>query len=159
LLAFAAAIARDPIAANNAPTTPVPQQPIVLATPPPLAPAAPRRDPFEGDAAGVGPGPNATPPALPAPPPLPVPLGSAPLGAPGAERVAAIATGARPYALVASGDRTRVVTIGDRVDGASITAIAIDGVRLSDGRTLTIAAADAVLPAPARTQRTLGDSP
>lgn len=49
-------------------------------------------------------------------------------------------TGTHPFALLDDGVTTRVVTIGDRIDGLVILAITAAGVRLADGTMLTMAA-------------------
>jgi hypothetical protein len=144
LLSFAAAAARDPIAARPVPAAAPSPSPPLVATTQRFVEIVPRRDPFVGDPAAT---PVRSNPPLPAPPPpipsaiVPLPPGTAIVPTQSAERVTAIVSGARrPFALVAAADRTRVVTVGDRVDGAPIVAISADGVRLRDGRTLRIGA-------------------
>jgi hypothetical protein len=148
LLAFAAAAWHDPLAAQTPPPPePLPVATTALATPRRVAAVAPRRDPFVGAPVSSAAQPVTDAPAFPrvAPPPIPgaptAAIGNAAQG----ERVTAIVTGAHPYALVANGERTRVVTIGDRVAGVPIAAIGVQGVRLADGRSLMI---DAVIPTP-----------
>lgn len=51
-------------------------------------------------------------------------------------RVTAIATGAQPTAVISSGAQTRVVGVGDTLDGATIERIDETGVELSGGRRL-----------------------
>ncbi len=68
--------------------------------------------------------------------------------------VTAVITGPHPYALVDEGGTTRVLTVGDRIDGDAITAIGAGGVRLSRGTLLAVAPASGTvlppqLPAPA----------
>ena len=53
-------------------------------------------------------------------------------------RVTAIVTGAQPAAIVDAGAALRVVTAGDALDGSTITAIDDDGIRLADGRRLSL---------------------
>jgi hypothetical protein len=142
LLAFAAAVTRDPIAARSAPPTLVRAPHVPLPSPPPFVAVLPHRDPFDGEPQPIG-TPHGTPAAMPA---IPATIGLLPpnaavAGGTPAPRVTAIVSGAHPYALVETTGRTRVVTIGERVAGASIVAIGIDGVRLSDGKTLTIGTA------------------
>jgi hypothetical protein len=85
------------------------------------------------------------PPALPVMPALRLPrlpqnmvqmphvaLQAAPL------RVTAVATGSDPTAIVESGGVPRVVTIGDSLDGSTITAIDDDGIRLTGKRHLLL---------------------
>jgi len=57
-------------------------------------------------------------------------------------RVSAVGVGARREALVDEGGHTRLVTIGDRLDGAPVTAIDDGGITLADGRRLVLAPAD-----------------
>ncbi|HZO92448.1 MAG TPA: hypothetical protein VFB22_01670 [Candidatus Baltobacteraceae bacterium] len=73
------------------------------------------------------------------------PSGFAP---PAGVRVAAIVTGEHPAALVTDGSGTRLVGVGERVDGTRITAIAERGVRLADGRVLSLDVAPKRDPAP-----------
>ena len=54
--------------------------------------------------------------------------------------VTAVATGSDPTAIVESGGVPRVVTIGDSLDGSTITAIDDDGIRLSGNRRLSLEA-------------------
>jgi hypothetical protein len=53
--------------------------------------------------------------------------------------VTAVITGPHPFALVDEAGTTRVLTVGDRVDGEAIVAIGADGVRLSGGTVLAVA--------------------
>ena len=62
--------------------------------------------------------------------------------APQAARVAAVVTGAHPFALVDEAGTTRVVTVGDRVAGDTVAAITAGGVRLEHGGTLAAAPAE-----------------
>jgi hypothetical protein len=72
---------------------------------------------------------NDTIPALP---------GSAPDPVPGSPRVTAIVTGPHPYAMLETGGVHELKGLGDPVGGVAIVAIAIDGVRLRDGRRLAV---------------------
>lgn len=56
-------------------------------------------------------------------------------------RVTAVVTGAHPYALVDDAGTTRIVTVGDNIASDAITAITAGGVRLANGRMLTVAPA------------------
>jgi hypothetical protein len=60
--------------------------------------------------------------------------------------ISATILGPHPSALVVDDRATRLVTVGDRVAGARIVAIAADGITLDDGRRLT-------LPSPRATAR------
>lgn len=53
-------------------------------------------------------------------------------------RVTAIATGARPTAIVESGASVRAVSIGDPLDGSHVTSILDDAVRLENGKRLLL---------------------
>jgi hypothetical protein len=53
-------------------------------------------------------------------------------------RVTAIVTGPHPYAMLETGGVHEIKGLGDRVGGVAIVAIAIDGVRLGDGRRLAV---------------------
>ncbi|MBV9736745.1 MAG: hypothetical protein JO177_01145 [Candidatus Eremiobacteraeota bacterium] len=46
-------------------------------------------------------------------------------------RLLAVAVGGQPQAIVAAGAQTRIVTIGDVVDGHRIAAIVLDGLRFA----------------------------
>jgi len=164
LLAFAAAVARDPIAARPAPPSAPTVPPTVRSRPTTFVASVPRRDPFDGEPEAPAAQAN-SPAAAAAPPPIPsaivpLPPGAAFVGTQSVERVTAIASGARrPFALLAAADRTRVVTVGDRVDGSSIIAITVDGVRLRDGRTFGIGATPSVPAAPPPAVRVPGGTP
>lgn len=100
----------------------------------------PRRDPFAGGA------PLVRRPLAASVPPLVAPIAGrapaeppSPPSMPAAPRVTAIVTGERSYALVEDAGRTRVVTAGDRLSGQRIAWIAIDGVHLAGGATLSVA--------------------
>jgi hypothetical protein len=168
LLAFAGAVAHDPIAARSVSPPAMRMHHDVLAAQPRIAVVVPRRNPFDGETLSSA---ESTSPPLPLPPvpavlaPLPPNAGIAAGGS--AERLTAIVSGTHPYALLEAANGTRVVTVGERIGGAPILAIGIDGVRLGDGRTLSVGAvtpsALAVPPAlvpspPSRTPLTLGGS-
>jgi hypothetical protein len=57
-------------------------------------------------------------------------------------RVSAVAIGAHPEALIGDGGHTRLVTVGDRLDGTTVTTIDDGGVTLADGRRLVLAPTD-----------------
>jgi hypothetical protein len=82
------------------------------------------------------------PPVLPAPPPLPrLPaprVVSAIAPAPALSHVSAIVTGTQPTAIVDSAEGTRLVGLGDALDGSSVAAIANDAVVLANGKRLTL---------------------
>ncbi len=61
-------------------------------------------------------------------------------------RVTAIITGAHPSALVDENGTARIITVGDTFAGARVTRIDVRGVRLGNGFTLAVAAADATPP-------------
>ncbi|GAC1392555.1 MAG: hypothetical protein NVSMB31_10820 [Vulcanimicrobiaceae bacterium] len=58
---------------------------------------------------------------------------SLPPGAPTNSVVSAVITGDRPQALITDGDRTRILSDGDRLDGHKVRAITTLGVYLDDG--------------------------
>jgi hypothetical protein len=104
----------------------------------PPAPVAPQGDAFAPRAA-IDDDP------LPAPPvralqPLPrLPVAPAALVRPlPPTRVTAIATGTQPTAIIDSGGTTRVVGIGDDLDGSTIERIDEAGVALANGRQLLL---------------------
>jgi hypothetical protein len=120
-----------------------------------LADVVPRRDPFAGgDTPATRPSPGSPQtsiamPALPALPQIPAALRPLPpnagagdaafpfaTGARTSAVVTAVITGPHPFALVDDGGATRVLTVGDRIDGDAIAAIDADGVRLSGGTAL-----------------------
>ena len=130
----------------------------------------PRRDPFAGDPPAAHPRKSPTAPtgAIPSIPEIPAAIRPLPAnaGASGsalpftpssstfitstARHITAVVTGAHPFALLEEGETTRVVTVGDRIDGTAIIAITSTGMRLSDGTTLLIEAASSTpLPYPA----------
>lgn len=104
-----------------------------------ITPIAPRNDAFAPRATLDDDEPRA---AVPSPPPLaPMPNAHPPLARPAQRapiRVTAVATGDHPTAIIAEGGASRVVTIGDRVDGSTIGAIDDDAVVLADGRRLSL---------------------
>jgi hypothetical protein len=53
-------------------------------------------------------------------------------------RVTAIATGSHPSAIVDDGGTARVFSLGDPLAGSSISAISDDGIRLTNGRHLSL---------------------
>jgi hypothetical protein len=61
------------------------------------------------------------------------------LGAAQGERVRAVALGAHSSAIVANGNDTRLVEVGDRLGSAIVTSIDDAGISLSDHRRLTLA--------------------
>jgi hypothetical protein len=140
-----------------------------------LADVVPQRDPFAG---GDMPAtrPNAaspqTPiamPAMPALPQIPAALRALPPNAGAGDTpfavapmtptnaiVTAVVTGPHPLALVDEGGTTRILTVGDRVDGEPIAAIDAAGIRLSGGRIFGVArASEASAPTPPTTLRSI----
>jgi len=101
---------------------------------PPLAFVVPDGDPFVPRAADDSATPAPAPPAARA-----LPL--APLRA-AAPIVRAVVTGDHPSALIDDGTATRLVAPGDRVAGASVTAIDATGISLDDGRRIALPAAE-----------------
>ena len=156
LASFAAAFATTPIVARGAGNI-APLDPSHVATlpaPTPLLVVVPRRDPFAGGADG--------PPAS-APTPdvadararlampnvmLPVPpsLGTPVFQPVATSRVTAIVTGGHPTALVDENGSARIIAVGDLFAGARVVHIDLNGVRLTNGATLAVAAADATPP-------------
>jgi hypothetical protein len=153
--AFAGSFVTAPSVAGSAPG--VAALPIPLAAPHAVpstfAVVEPRRDPFAGEpragktAATVSAFPSVAP-ALPsltgisaAIQPLPPNAGAAGAGLPfGPQpRVTAVVTGRHPFALVDEAGTTRVVTVGDRIDGDTIAGIDAVGVRLERGAMLPVA--------------------
>lgn len=84
--------------------------------------------------------PLSTKAALPALPPLPHLLAAPRPGIrpPEQAEVTAIATGAQPTAVIDTGTQTRVVGVGDTLEGATIERIDQRGVQLSGGRRLLL---------------------
>jgi hypothetical protein len=153
--AFAGAFVTAPLVARGAAddhivrTAPAPP----AATAGAFALVVPRRDPFAGDPPAAPSSPPtalmspiiSTPPASEIPAairPLPPNAGAAgsalPFAAP--PRITAVVTGDHPFALLDEGGTTRVVTVGDRIDGVVIRAITATAVRLADGTMLAVAA-------------------
>ena len=151
---FVARGAADDHVVRTAPATPA-------ATAGAFALVLPRRDPFAGDPPATHP---SSPPMAPIeamPPisdipaairPLPANAGASGFALPftppsstsitsSPPRITAVVTGAHPFALVDEGETTRVVTVGDRIQGVTIVGITIGGIRLSDGTRLSIEAA------------------
>jgi hypothetical protein len=150
---------------------------VTLPRPTPFADVIPRRNPFAGDDAPARPNTavaqtqavqtaTSSLPQIPAMPQIPAALRVLPPNAgagadlfplPAGARtdavVTAVITGPHPFALVDEAGTTRVLTIGDRIGGNAIAAIAVDGVRLSNGTRLPVAPASqpvAPLPPPLR---------
>jgi hypothetical protein len=152
-LAFAGAFAGDPLGARGAQSLVARPSPSATGRNGVVPVVMPRRDPFAG-----GPAPARTntvrpdlstprTPALP-PPFAPLPPNAGAGGGPFPVRAAhavvrAVVTGAHPFALVESEGETRLVTLGDTVDGASVTAIAADGIHLANDHTIGVAASPA----------------
>ncbi len=148
LIAYAGAFRAGPTTAHDA----IAAAPVARSTSPePVtdspADVVPRRDPFAGGppaAAGGQAPPTVAHVALPPIPPalraLPPNAGAGeafPFGSP--ERVTAIVTGGRPFALIDDGSTTRLVGSGDLVDGERVVAIDVRGVHLDGGTTLSVA--------------------
>ena len=111
-----------------------PQPPLVA----PPAPVAPQRDAFApratvaddaASAAAVLP--------LPLPTRLPVAIALPPRHL-SASRVTAIATGTEPAAVIEIGGEAQLLTIGDPLEGSTITTIDDDAVGLANGRRLSL---------------------
>jgi hypothetical protein len=100
---------------------------------------APERDAFAPRASVE----DDPPPVLPTPPPqlprLPVPH-VVPAMAPAAvaSHVTAIVTGTHPTAIVDSTEGSRLVSIGDALDGSTVVEITDDAVMLANGKRLTL---------------------
>ncbi|HTW83420.1 MAG TPA: hypothetical protein VMD91_05050 [Candidatus Sulfotelmatobacter sp.] len=112
--------------------------------PPRVLAVRPNRDPFAGPEGTPAPAPSAAlalvpslSAAVPVLPPNPGAGGAAPPDV-APPRLAAIVTGARPFALVDDPRGPRIVTVGDRLDGSSVAAIGATGVRLADGRRFSL---------------------
>jgi hypothetical protein len=165
--AFAGAFVTAPFVADGAAGIDAlhPARPAPLVTAIPFAIVLPRRDPFAGEppaaqrSIGEGTPSGLAAPRIPVVPeipaairPLPPNAGAAGFALPftAGTRVTAVVTGSRPFALVDEGGTSRVVTIGDHVDGNAIAAITPDGVRLSTGATIPIAAPSSAPPTPTR---------
>ena len=147
LLCFAAAFVLTPGSARSqlaavANVSPLTQPDIVI---PPIFAVAPQRDAFvprarvEDDAPAAGVRPN----VLPAVPRDLAPRGQMP--ATDVPHVTAIALGAQSSAVVDIGGETRLVTVGDRIAHARVTAIESTGVELDNGKRLSLSS-DAAAP-------------
>ncbi|HEV8022437.1 MAG TPA: hypothetical protein VGP41_14275 [Candidatus Lustribacter sp.] len=116
-------------------TTPRPEQPLVA--------IAPQGDAFAPRAVVD----DDPPPVRPAAPPLPQLHTVRPNllheRTVALTRVTAIATGANPTAVVETGGATRIVNVGDSLDGSTVAAIDDDAIRLADGRRLSLEPPDA----------------
>ena len=165
--AFGAAFVTTPLVARGEAGIIVDPMPSVVPLPAraTLADIVPRRDPFAGDDtpvarsdAPLSSGSSAMPLIAPLPQ-IPAALHALPpnAGAAGATfpfatgthagaTVTAVITGPHPFALVDEGGATRVLAIGDRIDGEAIVAIDADGVRLSAGTMLAVARASEAVP-------------
>jgi hypothetical protein len=135
-----------------------------------LADVLPRRDPFAGGdtsaarAHPLSPQAPVAMPAIQAVPQIPAALRALPpnagagdnpfpfgAGARTSAVVTAVITGPHPFALVDEGGATRVLTVGERIDGDAIVGIDAAGIRLSNGTTLAVErAADSGAPTPSR---------
>jgi hypothetical protein len=104
-----------------------------------ITPIAPRNDAFVPRATLDDDEPRSV---VPSPPPLPPMANVHPAFARPATRapvrVAAVATGIHPTAIVDEGGTPRVVTIGDRLDDSTVSAIDDDAVELADGRRFSL---------------------
>ena len=143
IIALAAAFAGTPLVARGgARVVPLIAAPV---PDPPRAPAyaatVPDRDPFAGgdDESTATPSARASLPPIPPIPALPPNAGAAGVAfvAPG-PRLAAVATGSHPYALVADGDSIRIVSVGEPLASSVVTSIDAAGLRLADGTRLTL---------------------
>jgi hypothetical protein len=144
---------RDPFAGDEpraVATTPSNGSAPAAAVPPPLSP-------FPGPAipGAAMPGtalPGTAPSGLRIPATLgPLPPNAGAINAPPpfaaqTARVTAVVTGAHPYALVDDAGTTRIVTVGDHIASDAIAAITAGGVRLANGRMLTVAPASPMSP-------------
>lgn len=131
-----------------------------------FAEIVPRRDPFAGGDVPVRASATAAQPqtAVPAIPPLPqIPAALRPLppnagasdgtfpfatAARIAATVTAVITGPRPFALVEEAGTTRMLTVGERIDGEPIAAIDANGVHLAGGTTLAVVRASEAVQLP-----------
>lgn len=154
--AFAGAFVTAPLVARGAADDDIvrtaPAMP--AATAGAVALVLPRRDPFAGDPPAAHPSSPSTTlmsSMTPTPSTSEIPAAIRPLppnaGAAGSAlpfavppRITAVVTGAHPFALLDEGGTTRVVTVGDRIDGVAIVAITATAVRVADGTMLMIAA-------------------
>jgi len=111
------AVRRDPFA------EPVPPSPLPATPPAPRTLVSEKMETLPGNLA------NDTIPAVPGSAADPVASGP---------RVTAVVTGPHPYAMIETGGVHEIKGLGDSVGGVTIVAIAIDGVRLRDGRRLAV---------------------
>jgi hypothetical protein len=150
-LGVAAAIHLAPGAAPGsfAPTAPQRLPFVARSAADPIVPVAVRRDPFAEPAVPAmvsatlpaRTSPSETIESLPnnlANDTIPALPGSAPDSPADGPRVTAIVTGPHPYAMLDAGGVHEIKGLGDRVGGVAILAIDLDGVRLRDGRRLTV---------------------
>ena len=142
--AFTGAFVTSPFIAGGTAGRPQPPHPpaVVAKAPDPIAVVV-HRDPFSGPPDAVLPHATAPPayPTLPpslarsSEPPTPQP----PRATPPPPRLTAVVTGTRPVALVELHGTTRVVAVGDRIDGTVVVAIDAGTIRLANGTALRIA--------------------
>jgi hypothetical protein len=139
LLCYAAAIVLAPTGARSQldSRTRVPEvaETHVEPAPPPIAP---ERDAFAPRASVED---DPRPPALAPPPQLPrLPAPKVPAIAPAAvpSHLTAIVTGTHPTAIVDSAEGSRLVGIGDALDGSTVLEITSDAVGLANGKQLTL---------------------
>ncbi|MGD1066971.1 MAG: hypothetical protein ABR975_09160 [Vulcanimicrobiaceae bacterium] len=107
-----------------------------------FGPLRPRRDPFAGDeepsASSPSPAPASSLPAIPAVPAA-LPILPPNAAAPNATvRVAAIVTGAHPFALITDERGPHLLARGDRIAGSVVATIDGTGVMLVDGSRLPL---------------------
>jgi hypothetical protein len=102
----------------------------------PLAAILPDGDAFAPRAEADDTVPASPPPRLPVLPRSAAPLSAAPASP--RTRVTAIATGRDPSAIVEQNGSVRAVTIGDALDGSTVTAIEDDRIALANGRHLSL---------------------
>ena len=160
-VAFGAAFVTTPVVARGEAGTPANTLPAVatLAPQTALTDVVPRRDPFAGGDAPARAGLSVAPqarvavPAIPALSQIPAALRALPPNAGAGDgafpfataatrivaAVTAVITGPHPFALVDEGGTTRMLGVGDRIDGQAIDAIDANGVHLSGGTTLAVA--------------------
>jgi len=157
--AFGGAFVTTPVVARGAGPVVADPLPSVVPLSPRTAFAdiVPRRDPFSGGDApaarrDAAPPPSpAAMPVLPPLPPFPAALRALPPNAGAGDAafpfataahttatVTAVITGPHPFALVDASGTTRVLTIGDHIDGDAIVAIGGDGVHLFGGTLLPL---------------------
>jgi hypothetical protein len=140
LLCYAAAIILAPTGARSQLDSRARVADVAEARVEPAPPAiAPERDAF-APRASVEDDPPPVPPAAPAQlPRLPVShLAPAPAPSAVASHLAAIVTGTHPTAIVDSAEGSRLVSIGDALDGSTVVEIATDAVVLANGKRLTL---------------------